>query len=83
MKYERIIVDPRILGGRPIIKGTRIPVVLILRALKEGMTVEELLDDYPRLTRDDIRDAQAFGADYFTFVPDIEPATEAHALAGR
>jgi uncharacterized protein (DUF433 family) len=66
MKYERIVVDPRIMFGKPVIKGTRIPVDLILRALQEGMTIEELLDGYPRLTREDILDAQAFGADYFT-----------------
>ena len=41
--------------GKPVIRGTRIPVELILRKLGEGATEAELLDAYPRLTRDDIR----------------------------
>lgn len=74
MKHEHIAVDPRILGGKPVIRGTRIPVVLILRALKEGMTVEEILDGYPRLTREDIQDAKAFGDDYFGPIAEAELA---------
>ncbi len=65
MKHERIEVNPAVMLGKPVVKGTRIPVYLILRALQEGMTIEELLDGYPRLTREDILDAQAFGAEYF------------------
>ena len=68
MKHERIVVDPAILGGKPVVKGTRIPVVLILRALAEGMSVEELIDGYPHLTREDILDAKAFGEEYFTSI---------------
>jgi len=65
MKHERVEINPDVMFGKPVIKGTRIPVDLILRALKDGMTVEGLLDGYPRLTRADIEDARAFGADYF------------------
>ncbi|HEY1630670.1 MAG TPA: DUF433 domain-containing protein [Rhizomicrobium sp.] len=66
MKYERIEIDPGRTYGKPVIRGTRIPVDFILRALQEGMTVEEIVADHPHLTREDILDAQAFGADYFT-----------------
>jgi uncharacterized protein (DUF433 family) len=74
MKYERIEVHPGILGGKPIIKGTRIPVILILRALEEGMSVGEILDGYPRLTREDIQDAKAFGDEYFASIAEPELA---------
>lgn len=49
--------------GKPVIKGTRITVELILRKLSEGATKDNLLDAYPRLTRDDIRAAIRYGAD--------------------
>ncbi len=53
---ERVIVDPEVMAGKPIIKGTRIPVDAILRALAEGMSMKELLEDYPQLTEEDIKD---------------------------
>ncbi len=55
MKYiDRIISDPRIMMGKPIIKGTRLPVELILKKLSEGMTVDDLLKAYPILKKEDI-----------------------------
>jgi uncharacterized protein (DUF433 family) len=66
MKHDKIEINPEIMFGKPVIKGTRIPVDMILRKLGEGMTIEDILDDHPRLTRDDIRAAQAFAADYIT-----------------
>jgi uncharacterized protein (DUF433 family) len=51
---KRIVVDPKVMVGKPIIKGTRIPAVHVLRLLAQGLTVEEILKDYPHLTRDDI-----------------------------
>jgi uncharacterized protein (DUF433 family) len=51
---ERISVDPRICHGQACIKGTRIPVYQILHMLANGDTVEELLQEYPSLKRDDI-----------------------------
>ena len=56
-------MDPGVMLGKPVIRGTRIPVELILRKLGEGATEEELLDGYPRLTPNDIRAAMAFAAD--------------------
>ena len=52
---DRIDVNSEIMLGKPVIRGTRIPVELILRKLGEGATVEDLLDAYPRLTPEDIR----------------------------
>lgn len=64
MSHERIEINPEIMGGKPVIRGTRIPVELILRKLGAGMSSEEILGDHPRLALDDIRAAQAFAADY-------------------
>ena len=52
--HRRIITDPEILIGKPVIKGTRIPVELILRLLAQGTEVAEILEEYPRLAREDI-----------------------------
>jgi uncharacterized protein (DUF433 family) len=64
MNHPRIICDPKIMVGKPVIKGTRIKVELILRWLGKGVTIEKLLEEYPGLTRDDILAAQAYVADY-------------------
>jgi uncharacterized protein (DUF433 family) len=62
MPHERIQMNPEIMDGKPVVRGTRIPVELILRKLGAGMSSEAILADHPRL--DDIRAAQAFAADY-------------------
>lgn len=54
---KRIVVDSSILGGKPIIKGTRISVELILKLLSSGMTIKEILNDYPHLKKEDIQTA--------------------------
>lgn len=64
MTHERIETNPQIMGGKPVIRGTRVPVETVLRKLGAGMTVEAILADHPRLTPMDIRAAQAFAADY-------------------
>jgi uncharacterized protein (DUF433 family) len=64
MKHERIQIDPEIMVGKPVIKGTRLTVEFVLRKLGAGMTDEQIIEDHPRLTREDIRAAQAFAADY-------------------
>ena len=64
MNYqERIITDPDIMRGKPIIKGTRITVELILRKLSEKVPFKDLLTSYPHLTIDDIYTALAYSAD--------------------
>ncbi len=52
--FERISIDPKICHGQACIKGTRIPVHQILHMLANGDTIEELLEDYPSITREDI-----------------------------
>ncbi len=64
MTYERIEINPDIMDGKPVIRGTRVPVELVLRKLGAGITPDAILADHPRLTHDDIRAAQAFAADY-------------------
>ena len=59
---KRIIVNPNIMAGKPVIKGTRIPVDLILKLLSQGSTIEEILKDYPHLSKEDIRAALLYGA---------------------
>lgn len=60
---HRISIDPNICFGKPCIKGTRIWVSLILDFLASGMTVKEILEEYPQLTEEDIRAAIAYGAE--------------------
>ena len=62
LQHERIAVDPNILGGEPHVRGTRIPIVVILDGLAEGLTPEELIEHYPRLTLEDIRAALEYAA---------------------
>ena len=64
MTHERIEINPKVMAGKPVIRGTRIPVELVLRKLGAGMTPEAILADHPRLTLEDIRAAQGFAADY-------------------
>lgn len=59
----RIAVDPRVCFGKPCIRGTRIWVSLLLDFLAAGATVEELLEDYPQLQREDVLAAIAYGAE--------------------
>src|ERR1700730_8247791 len=72
---ERIEINPDVMLGKPVIKGTRIPVELILRRISEGATEEALIASYPHLTRDDIRAAVAFAADTIANDEIIETAT--------
>lgn len=54
---NRVEVNPAIMTGKPIIKGTRIPVYLILNLLAEGKTFQNIIDAYPDLKKEDIEDA--------------------------
>ena len=60
---KRISVDPNVCFGKPCIRGTRIWVSLILDFLANGMNIEEVLEEYPQLTEEDIRAAIAYGAE--------------------
>ncbi len=68
----RIEIDPDVMLGKPVIRGTRIPVEIVLRKLSDGATTQALLSAYPRLTPDDIRAALVYAADtiaHETLVP--------------
>ena len=60
---ERISIDPRVCFGKPTVRGTRIWVSLILDLLAGGMSMGELLEEYPQLTAEDILAAIAYGAE--------------------
>jgi uncharacterized protein (DUF433 family) len=60
---DRVSVDPGVCGGKPCIKGTRIYIAIILDALAEGLSIEEILDHYPSLKSEDIRGAVAYAAE--------------------
>jgi uncharacterized protein (DUF433 family) len=60
---DRIEVNPKKMLGKPVIRGTRIPVELILRKLSQGAGEADLLDAYPRLTAEDIKAAIGYAAD--------------------
>ena len=60
---DRILIDPKVMLGKPVIRGTRITVEMIVRKLAEGATEADLLDGYPRLTPEDIRAALVYAAD--------------------
>ena len=64
MTHERIEIDPQIMFGKPVVKGTRITVEHILRKLAGGMTINEIIADHPHLTPEDIYAAAEFAADY-------------------
>jgi uncharacterized protein (DUF433 family) len=59
---ERVEVNPKVLSGKPVIQGTRIPVSLILNLLAQGYEIADVLRAYPELTDADVRAAMALGA---------------------
>ena len=82
MRTSRIEINPEVMMGKPVIRGTRITVELILRKLSEGWSEEEVLDAYLRLTRDDIRAAIGYAADTVAheeiiLLPDSQPSSKA------
>jgi len=60
---DRIEINPKVMQGKPVIRGTRIPVELLLRKLAEDATEADLLDAYPRLTREELQAAIGYAAD--------------------
>ena len=63
MEEPQIISDPQIMVGKPVISGTRITIELILQKLAAGQTVEQILEDYPHITREGISAALEFAAE--------------------
>ena len=75
MLLDKIELKPEIMLGKPVIKGTRIPVELIIRKLGEGASLEDLLDAYPNLKREDIQAALLYAAEYLANETIIELKT--------
>lgn len=65
--HEHIEINPNIMLGKPVIKGTRIPVYVILNLLGEGHTIEQIIKEYPDLTREDILSSLRFAAQFTQF----------------
>jgi uncharacterized protein (DUF433 family) len=57
---ERIDINPQVMLGKPVIRGTRITVEILLEKLASGSSIAEILEDYPRLTREDVLAAVAY-----------------------
>lgn len=62
MEFERIQVDPRKMGGVPIIRDLRMPVATIVNMVADGRTVEQILHDFPELEAEDLKQALQFAA---------------------
>jgi uncharacterized protein (DUF433 family) len=60
--WQRLSLNPQVMTGKPVIRGTRIPVELIVRMLAQGIPEGDILREYPRLQPDDIRAALAYAA---------------------
>ena len=63
MTFNRVTVDPGKMGGVPCIRGLRIPVATVVGMIAEGMTVEQILEAYPDLQKEDISEALQFAAE--------------------
>ncbi len=59
---DRIMIDPEVLSGKPVIEGTRIPVYLVIELLASGMTEKEILSQYPTLKKEDIKAALTYAS---------------------
>jgi uncharacterized protein (DUF433 family) len=74
---QRISTNPKVMVGKPVIRGTRIPVDLIVRMCAQGLSEQEILAEYPNLTLEDIHAALAYAADVVageTILPLLVPA---------
>ncbi len=58
-----IVIDPEIHHGEPCITGTRVPVAILVGSIADGMTVDEVVNEYPQITREAVRAALAYAAD--------------------
>ena len=59
---SRILIDPKVMAGKPVIKGTRVPVDLILKMLSQDISIDEIIAEYPRLCKEDIQAALLYGS---------------------
>jgi len=80
-KQERIVRIPGLVGGKPVIKGTRIPVDMILERLSSDLDLKTLFEDYPDLTEEDVKACIVYAKeleDEEAFPTDEEDVTQAH-----
>lgn len=63
MTFERITVDAGLMGGAPTIRGLRIPVATVVSMVADGMTVDEIIDDLPDLSPEDLTEALRYAAE--------------------
>lgn len=61
--FDRITLDPAVMAGVPCIRGMRVPVATVVGMVAEGMTADEILDDFPYLEREDIAEALRYAAE--------------------
>jgi len=59
---SRIVVDPNVLAGKPVVKGTRIPIYLIIELIAAGMNIKDVLKEYPELKEDDVKAALLYAS---------------------
>lgn len=62
--YQKIEINPKVCNGKPVLKGTRIPVSVILEQIADGASWDEMLSDYPELQKEDIKAALFYAIDY-------------------
>jgi len=82
---KRIVVDPNVMVGKPTIKGTRIPVDAIIKRIAEGMTIKEILEEYPNITKKDIKATLLYSMEIVRgeeIIPMIK-RKERHAVSSR
>jgi uncharacterized protein (DUF433 family) len=72
---DRIAVDPKVLVGKPVIKGTRIAVELVVDLLGKGWTREQIIDSYPKLTTEDVGACLAYASDILDTMQDCPSTT--------
>lgn len=76
---ERIEINPKVLQGKPVVRGTRIPVSFVLGFLANGMCMEDVIFQYPTLSREEVLACLGYARETI----DSEEAVEVGALAGR
>jgi len=62
VEEERVVIDEKILGGKPVIRGTRIPVYLIVELVANGLSIKDILKEYPELSEEDVKAALRYAA---------------------
>jgi uncharacterized protein (DUF433 family) len=60
--FDRITTDPHVMAGVPCVRGTRIPVATVVGMVADGMTTDDVIGDFPQLSREDIQDALRYAA---------------------